>query len=135
MGAIQTLEWAASYPNMVERIAPFAGTAKNWPHNCILIDGLKSIIQLHPEWKNDQYTEPPIHVLRTFGRVYASWGFSQAFYRKALYKELGYSTIEDFVEQFWETSFTKFDTDDLLTMLWHGNMLILVQTINTKGIH
>jgi homoserine O-acetyltransferase/O-succinyltransferase len=33
MGAQQTFQWGASYPDMVERIAPFCGTAKTWPHN------------------------------------------------------------------------------------------------------
>jgi homoserine O-acetyltransferase len=118
MGAVQTMEWATSYPNMVERIAPFAGTAKTWPHNQVFIEGLKSIIQFHPEWKNGWYEKPPVSALRTFGRVYAGWGFSQAFYRESLFRELGYSTVEDFIEQFWEQSFINVDANDILTMLW-----------------
>jgi hypothetical protein len=42
--------------------------------------------------------------LKAFGRVYAGWGFSQAFYREKLYKSvLGFKDLEDFMKNFWET--------------------------------
>jgi homoserine O-acetyltransferase len=37
------------------------------------------------------------------GRVYAGWGFSQAFYREKLYETvLGFKDLEDFIVNFWE---------------------------------
>ncbi|KAG0646962.1 Homoserine O-acetyltransferase [Hyphodiscus hymeniophilus] len=42
--------------------------------------------------------------LKAFGRVYAGWGFSQAFYRERLYESvLGFKGLEDFMKNFWET--------------------------------
>ncbi len=42
--------------------------------------------------------------LKAFGRVYAGWGFSQAFYREKLYESaLGFKDLEDFMKNFWET--------------------------------
>ncbi len=41
--------------------------------------------------------------LKAFGRVYAGWGFSQAFYRAKLYESvLGFKNLEDFMKNFWE---------------------------------
>lgn len=37
------------------------------------------------------------------GRVYAGWGFSQAFYREKLHeKALGFAGLEDFMKNWWE---------------------------------
>jgi homoserine O-acetyltransferase len=59
-------------------------------------------------------------------RVYAGWGFSQAFYRQELdLKTLGYSSLEDFLVAFWEGFFLPKDANNLLTMLWtwqHGDI-------------
>ena len=50
---------------------------------------------------------------------YAGWGFSQAFYWDQVYKEMGYSHLEDFLVGFWEGFFLdRRDPNNLLTMLW-----------------
>jgi homoserine O-acetyltransferase len=52
-------------------------------------------------------------------RVYAGWGFSQAFYWDEVYHEMGYSSLEDFLVGFWEGFFLdNRDANNLLTMLW-----------------
>ena len=51
--------------------------------------------------------------------MYAGWGFSQAFYWDQVYKELGFSSLEDFLVGFWEGFFLdRRDPNNLLTMLW-----------------
>ncbi len=39
MGAGQTYQWAVSYPEMVERILPFCGSAKTSLHNIVFLEG------------------------------------------------------------------------------------------------
>ena len=52
-------------------------------------------------------------------RVYAGWGFSQAFYWNEEYKQIGFSSLEDFLIGFWEGFFLDDrDANNLLTMLW-----------------
>ena len=52
-------------------------------------------------------------------RVYAGWGFSQAFYRQQLdISKMGYSSLEDFLVAFWEGLFLAKDANNLLAMLW-----------------
>ncbi len=65
------------------------------------------------------YTEKPARGLRAAARVYAGWGFSQAFYREQLdIKTMGYSSLEDFLVAFWEGFFLPKDPNNLLAMLW-----------------
>ncbi|BBH20012.1 homoserine O-acetyltransferase [Paenibacillus baekrokdamisoli] len=118
MGALQTFQWGASYPDMVERIAPFAGTAKTWPHTFVFIEGVKAPLLADALWRNGNYTEPPTAGLRAIGRVYAGWGFSQAFYREESFRQLGYRTLNDFLAGFWDRSFLGLDANNLLAMLW-----------------
>ena len=44
MGAQQTYQWAVSHPEMVERIAPFCGTAKTTPHNAVFLEGVRAAL-------------------------------------------------------------------------------------------
>ena len=64
--------------------------------------------------------------IRALARVYAGWGFSQAFYWDQIYTQIGYSSLEDFLVGFWEGFFLdNRDPNNLLTMLWtwqNGNI-------------
>lgn len=118
MGGLQSYQWGAIYPDMVERIAPFCGAAKTWSHNYVVLNGLKaSLTASVPSNKLNQLTSEN---MRTVGSVYAGWGLSQAFFRKELYRELGCESIEDFVGGILEDSFMKMNPHNFLTMLWTG---------------
>lgn len=56
-------------------------------------------------------------VVCAFGRVYAGWALSQAFYREHVYLELGYSSLDDFLVRDWEASFLRRDASNLLSMI------------------
>jgi homoserine O-acetyltransferase/O-succinyltransferase len=118
MGAGQTYQWGVSYPDMVERILPFCGSAKTSLHNIVFLEGVKAALQADAAWEQGWYNEPPTTGLRAVGRVYAGWGLSQAFYREKTYLQQGYSSLEDFLVAFWEGFFLKKDANNLLTMLW-----------------
>jgi homoserine O-acetyltransferase len=119
MGALQTFHWAALYPDMMDLIAPFCGSAKCSRHNFVFLEGVKAALTADAAWKEGWYTEKPQRGLRAAARVYAGWGFSQAFYRQKLDIEaLGYSSLEDFLVAFWEGFFLPKDPNNLLTMLW-----------------
>jgi homoserine O-acetyltransferase len=119
MGALQTYHWAALYPDMVERIAPFCGSAKCSRHNFVFLEGVKAALTADCTFAGGWYKEKPATGLRAMARVYAGWGFSQAFYRERLdIERLGYSSLEDFLVAFWEGFFLPKDANNLLTMLW-----------------
>lgn len=120
MGGIQSFQWGASYPDMVERMAPFDGAAKTWPHTYVVLDGMKAALMAAVGFDSSKLNQLTSVEMRAVGRVYAGWGVSQVFYRKELYRELGYDSLEAFVVGVWEKSFMEMNPHNVLTMLWTG---------------
>lgn len=119
MGAGQTYQWAVSHPEMVERMLPFCGSARTSRHNIVFLEGVKAALTADAAYDGGWYAEQPTRGLRALARVYAGWGFSQAFYWHEVYREMGYSSLEDFMVGFWEGFFLDGrDANNLLTMLW-----------------
>ncbi|KXS10061.1 alpha/beta hydrolase fold protein [Gonapodya prolifera JEL478] len=121
MGAQQTFQWAALYPNVVERIAPFCGSSKTSVHNQIFLEGVKAALLADSEFRDGWYAKYqtyPHKGMRAFARVYAGWVCSQAWFREGKHIEMGYTSLEDFLvgsrEGFWLTK----DPNDLLAMMW-----------------
>jgi homoserine O-acetyltransferase len=126
MGALQTYHWGALYPEMVERILPFQGSAKCSRHNYVFLEGVKAALTADAAFADGWYEKQPDKGLRAAARVYAGWGLSQAFYRQKLdFEALGYPTLEDFLVGFWEGWLLAKDANNLLGMLWtwqHGDI-------------
>lgn len=117
MGAQQAFQWAASYPDMVQAIAPICGTARTSPHNSLFIEGVKAALLTDAAFAEGWYETPPIKGLRAFSRVYMGWAFSQDFFREQEYRKLGFASLEDSI-RFLEGYFRRRDANDLLAMLW-----------------
>ena len=117
MGAQQSFHWGALFPNIVERIAPWCGSAKTSNHNLVFLEGVKAALTTDQTWQNGWYERQPIAGLRAMARVYAGWGPSQSFYREQVYLDLGFSSIEDYIVQAWEGRFLQRDANDILSMI------------------
>jgi len=118
MGAQQTFHWGALFPDMVERIMPVCGSAKTSHHNFVFLEGVKAAITADAAWMEGWYDKQPTKGLRAMGRVYAGWAVSQAFYREEVYLDIGYSSLEDYLVEFWEGRRVEGDANDFLAMLW-----------------
>ena len=61
MGALQTYEWATTYPDMVGKIMPVIGFAEADANLIAWLDIWATPIRLDPKWKNGNYdsAEPP----------------------------------------------------------------------------
>ena len=148
MGAGQTYQWAVSHPEMVSRALPFCGSSRTSPHNIVFLEGVKGALTADAAFRGGWYDEPPTTGLRALARVYAGWGFSQAFYWQQEYKAMGYSSLDDFLVGFWEGFFLdRRDPNNLLTMLWtwqngnvgatpgfDGDQVAALKTIKAKTI-
>jgi homoserine O-acetyltransferase len=117
MGGQQALHWGALYPEMVERLVAVCATAVTAPHTRVVFEGVKAALGGDPAMRDGWFDAHPERGLRAMGRVYAGWGFSQAFYRQGLYRELGFSDLEDFLVRHWEARFTRRNGNDLLAMI------------------
>jgi homoserine O-acetyltransferase/O-succinyltransferase len=117
MGAQQAYHWGAIYPDRVQRIAALCGTARTTEHNRIFLQSLRTALTADPAWTGTQFTAIPERGFRAFARIYASWAASQAFYREGIYYTLGYSSLEEYLDQAWEASYRKRDPHNLLAMI------------------
>ena len=118
MGGIQAFHWGALFPDRVERIVPICGSAKTSPHNFVFLEGVKAALTADPAWQDGWFATQPVRGFQAMGRVYAGWGLSQDFYREELWRQLGFSSLEDFLVGSWEMNFRRRDANDLLAMLW-----------------
>ena len=118
MGAQQAYQWAALFPDMVRRLAPFCGSARTSRHNWLFLEGCKSALLADTAFAGGDYIVPPIAGIRAFARVYAGWAWSQTFFRQRLDRErLGLPSMEAFLAEIWEPSFLAHDANNLLAML------------------
>ena len=117
MGAQQTFHWGALFPDMVERILPWCGSAKTSRHNFVFLEGVKAAITADDAWQGGWYEKQPAKGLRAMARVYSGWVVSQAFYREELYLQTGASSLEDFLVMA-EGSRLSGDANNFLAMLW-----------------
>ncbi len=117
MGAQQAFQWGALYPDMVQAIAPFCGSARTSPHNRLFLEGVAAALTADAAFADGWYDAPPVKGLRAFSRVYCGWAFSQDFFREQEYRKLRLASTED-VARFLEGRFRRRDANDLLAMLW-----------------
>lgn len=116
MGASQAFHWAAAYPKQVAAILPWCGAARCSPHNWLFLDGVKAALQADPVFAGGRYRKPPVAGLKAFAHVYCGWAFSQTFFRRALYRELGFASIAGMLEA-WEEEHLAWDANNLLSKL------------------
>ncbi len=87
MGAQQAFQWAVSYPTFADRIVATAGTAKNYPHGFVRLEGQIAAITADAAFQNGDYTTPPTKGLEAFAVVWTAWLFSQEWWRKELWRD------------------------------------------------
>lgn len=123
MGAQQAFQWAVSYPRFMDAIVPYCGTAKEYPHGIVRLEGFKSAIMADAAFDNGHYAKPPLRGLKAGARHWAAWGFSQEWYRRELYKQFGHQTIEDYLRNYWEAFFQSQDANNLIAqaVTWQKN--------------
>ncbi|GAM87476.1 hypothetical protein ANO11243_055010 [Dothideomycetidae sp. 11243] len=134
MGAGQSYQWGTQYPDFMDVLVPFCGSAKTSLHNQVFLEGVKSALvapkqassagicagQKYPRHDEGSWSKEQREAgLKALGRVYAGWGFSQTFYRQKVYETaLGFKNLEDFMVNFWEAWALSKDPENMLTMLY-----------------
>ncbi|QIK65351.1 alpha/beta fold hydrolase [Nocardioides sp. HDW12B] len=127
MGAQQTWEWAVRFPDKVQRAAPIAGTAQNTPHDFLFTQTLMDAITSDPAWAGGRYTSHAdvADGLRRHADIWAVMGLTTDFWKSGFWKDLppvveglGWSTFEEFQQNFTRLLFGLMDPNALLTMGW-----------------
>ena len=116
MGAQQAYHHAALFPDRVANLLVICGSARTAPHNRVFLAGVEAALLADPAFANGYYREPPLRGLGAFGRVYAGWAYSQAFFRNREYGALGHASPEALLDA-WARDHRARDANDLLCML------------------
>ena len=116
MGAQQAYHHASLFPERVSNLLAVCGSARTAPHNWVFLEGVKAALLADPAFEDGHYREPPLRGLGAFGRVYAGWAYSQAFFRNGEYRALGYDSPQALLDA-WALDHQAWDANDLLCML------------------
>ncbi|KPQ03024.1 alpha/beta fold hydrolase [Marinobacter sp. HL-58] len=116
MGGMQALQWGCLFPDRVRAVLASCCTARCYPHNRVFLEGVKAALTCDGDYQAGHYRKPPQRGLRAFGRVYAGWAYSQAFFRHERWREAGFDSIEALL-QFWEDDHLDQDANNLLAVL------------------
>jgi homoserine acetyltransferase len=125
MGGQQAYYMSALFPEFVENMVCLAGSARTSSHNWVILEGLKYTLIHSGDFKDGLYTAQASKVLMAFDRVYCPWALSQEFFRKKCWEELGFGSLEGYLEEQWSGSG---DANDLLCLLWtwqNGDITLL----------
>ena len=116
MGAEQTYEWAVRFPDSVMRAAPIAGTARTTAHTKIFAQILAEAITADPAWSSGRYAHGGAvgAGLRRHSRLWAVMGANPIMYAKERWRELGFPTLDAFLEGLLDASFLPHDANALL---------------------
>lgn len=118
MGACQTFQWAAQYPDMVQAACPIAGSARTGNYNKVFLLALRRTLELDPAFQDGFYDRPPVRGIQAFATIYAGWGTSEPFFREEAFRPLGSRSTVEHVADFWEPFFARCDANNLLSQLW-----------------
>lgn len=116
MGGMQAFQWAADYPTYVHRLMPWCATARCSGSNQVFLHGLRAALEADANLGQTGFDCVPRLGLQAFGRVYAGWAYSTEYFRRELWREDGYASLEALLGD-WEDEHLAWAAQDLLAML------------------
>lgn len=116
MGGLQAYHWCVHQPDRIKNALIICATAKTSEHNVVFLEGVKAALCTDPEYNDGHYGKQPVSGLQAFGRVYAGWAYSQAFFRHQRYKEMGFASASELLDN-WAQDHLYYDANDLLCAL------------------
>lgn len=122
MGGQQSYHFAALFPDLVKNIVCIAGSAKTSAHNWSFLEGPKHALIMSEDFNEGHYTKPVQKGTLAWSRVYSTWALSPEWFRAKCWEQLGFETLEDYLNAWWSGGQ---DANDLLAMLWtwqHGDI-------------
>ncbi|WCT74609.1 alpha/beta fold hydrolase [Sphingomonas naphthae] len=99
MGAQIAFQWGAYYPDFMDAILPFVGSARTAHHNWVFLENVRGAMTSDPAFMDGEYETQPTVAFDRMGLVFDSWGLSQAWYRQGLHLAQGYATTKDFIRR------------------------------------
>ena len=115
MGGQQAYHISTLYPGFVENMVCLAGSARTSWHNWCFLEGPKHALIMAEDFHDGHYKEQATKGLKAFARVYSTWALSQAWFRKKCWEEVGFKSLQEFLDANWSGGG---DANDRLALLW-----------------
>ena len=125
MGGQQAYHWACMYPDYVSNIVAICSSAKTSAHNYAFLEGPKAALLNSIDYEDGAYGAKrvrPTRGLKAFGRTYAPWLTSGAWFRSKGWEKLGFKSLEEWIRSRGEKHYEFWDPADVLTMarMWQA---------------
>jgi homoserine O-acetyltransferase/O-succinyltransferase len=120
MGGQQVYEWAVAHPQMVERAAPIASTARISLHQRVFVETLIEAITSDPHWNGGWYASGADvrDGMDRMARIVATAGWSAEFYSQERWRTvIGMSSLDDFINGVMKAYFEPMDPNVLLCQM------------------
>ncbi|KAI9664856.1 MAG: hypothetical protein M1821_006304 [Bathelium mastoideum] len=116
MGGQQAYHLAALFPDFAEHVVVLAGSARTSWHNWCFLEGPRNALVESADFHAGAYTEKPRRGVRAFGRAYSAWALSPEWFRQHSWEKLGYKSLEEYLQNYWDTMGGG-DANDLLCLV------------------
>ena len=112
MGAQQAFQLAVSYPDFVDAVVAYCGTAKTYTHGYARLESAISTFRADEAFQEGNYATFPEKGYTAWSLHWAAWFYSQEWYRREIFKSM-YSDLEEMLHDlsYWRTK----DAIDLIS--------------------
>ena len=125
MGAQQSLQWAVSYPDFMDRVVATSGTAKTYGHGIVRLEGQIAALQADPVFDGGNYKAEPKRGIEATSLVWLGWLYSQEWWRQELWRADNPpgTTFSQAVDRYKSEFFSGEDANDLILQMrtWETN--------------
>jgi homoserine acetyltransferase len=152
MGGQQAWYWGVMFGGSgsgirTKRIVPIASSAATSPHNYTFLEGPIGALEASSDYDDGAYKfksgsevelfgaerPKPLKGLRAFGRAYAAWLTSPAWFREERWRDLGAKSLRDWIDPE-KPRYAGWDAEDLLILAkqWQDGDVTSVASGNPK---
>lgn len=115
LGGMQSLDFAARYPECVAAVFALCSAARCSPINQVFLDSVSATLTVESEIADADDRET-LGRLDAFGRVYAGWAYCEEFFAEEVYREFGYASAADVLDK-WGVDHQAMHAGDLMASL------------------
>jgi homoserine O-acetyltransferase len=115
LGGMQSLDFAARYPECVSTVFALCSAARCSPINQVFLDSVSATLTADCPIA-DPDDPATLERLDAFGRVYAGWAYCEQFFAEEVFREFGYASPADVLER-WSKDHQAMHPGDLMASL------------------
>ena len=115
MGGQQAYHMSTLYPDFVQNMVCLAGSARTSWHNWCFLEGPRHAIIMSADFEDGHYKQQANKALHAFSKVYSTWALSPEWFRERCWEELGFKTLQEYLDAYWSGGG---DANDRLALLW-----------------